>query len=355
MFNLKQNEEEARARLRAFWQGKSLGGRPALLATARNPAFTPEPWRGQEFTRKQLDFHPEWQAWWQCKEMRSRKYFAESMPYTLLDIGRLLTLLATLTGGDYIYDGSAWILPWEGVLDKPVPEFDPECETVRKLEACYTRLAEEVGGDGLVTPPVFLDALTTLSMFLNQDGLALALVDRPDDVKRWTRDATSLLIACNKHFTRFLNGLGHFGSTSWLGVYSEGGTDAVQCDFSVMLSPEMFGEFVMPDARRFCASLDDAMWHLDGVAEMRFIEQIASLPNMRAIQWTHIGHGKDPIADMPYFKRIRELGLSLLVLDPGSVDNAVRIARELGPDGLCIRLPHFEREEDALAAIERVR
>ena len=354
MFGLKQNEGEARERLRAFWRGESLGGRPALLATARNPAFTPEPWRGPALTRKQQDFDPEWQAWSQCKGMRSRTYFAEAMPYTLLEIGGLLTILATLAGGDYEYEGSAWILPWKDVLDKPVPEFDPDCGTVRQMEECFRRLAEADGGDGVITPPVYLDALTTLSMFLNQDGLALALMDRPDDVKRWTRDATSLLVACNKHFTRFLGGLGHSGGTTWLGLYSEGGTEAVQCDFSVMLSPEMFDEFVMPDTRRFSACYGDAIWHLDGVAQMRFIEQIASLPNMRAIQWTHIGHGKDPIADMPHFKRIRELGLSLLVLDPGSVDNAVRIARELGPDGLAMRLPPFEREEDALAAIERI-
>jgi len=354
MFKLKQNEAEARARLRAFWRGGFLGDRPALLATARNPAFAPEPWSGPAPTRKEADFNPDWQAWSQCNALRSRVWLAEAMPSAPLNIGGWLAVLAVLSGGDYKYEGSAWILPRENVLGAPVPEFDPEGAVARKIAACCERIADAVGGDGHVSPPVMLDALTTLSMFMGQEELCVALAERPEDVKRWTRGATALYTAAVGYFYGLLGGRGHSGSTTWLGVMSEGMMEAVQCDFAVMLSPEMFAEFVMPDLCATTAFLDDSIYHLDGVEQMRFIGQIASAPKIRAIQWNPAKHPADISEHMPHFRRIRELGLSLMVTAPGSIDNAVRLTRELGSDGLCISLPFFEREEDALEAIRRI-
>ena len=348
MYNLKQNEEEARERLRAFWRGESMG-RPALLACAKNTAFTPEPWQGADLTRKQKDFDPDWNVWAHRNAMRSRIYLAESMPAAHVSVGGLLTLLALLAGGDYEYHDSAWIQPWDDVLDGTVPKFDPNCEAVRRLTACYKKLAETIGGDGLVAPPVQIDALTTLSMFLNPDNLCVSLLENPEKVKRWTRDTTSLYIDCVDYFSRLLNGLGHAGSTSWLGIYSEGKMDAVQCDFSVMLSPEMFGEFAAPDLTRVTSFLDDSIYHLDGVEQMRFIDQLAAMPNLRGIQWNP-AKAAHPSVYMKHFKRIRELGLSLFIW-ADKVDYAVYLTKELGSDGLLIGLPFFEREEDAREAI----
>ena len=353
MYEYKPDDAETRSRLRAFWQGESFGDRPALLAFARNKTFVPTPWQGPALTRKQKDFDPDWHAWSQCENVRSYDCFAEATPSVNVNVGGLLTVLAVLAGGDYEYHDSAWIQPWPDVLDNPVPQFDPACDAVRKWTACYRKLAEAVGSDAHVNPPVQIDALTTLSMFIGPDALCVSLLEEPEKVKRWTRDATSLYIACTDYFSRLLNGLGHAGSTSWLGTYSEGNMDAVQCDFAVMLSPEMFGEFVMPDLRRTTAFMRDALYHLDGTEQMRFIEQIASSPNLRGIQWNPAKHALHPSEHMAHFKRIRELGLSLFTWVE-SVEHAVYITEQLGPDGLCLGLPRFETEPEARAAIAAV-
>ena len=353
MFRLKQNEEEARARLRAFWKCESFGDRPALLVNARDKSYERKPWRGPALSRKQQDFDPDWVVWSQLQNLRSNLYLAESIPSTQVSVGGLLTLLAVLAGGDYEYESSAWIQQWKNVLDAPVPKFDPECGAVRKLAECHRKLAEAVGDDGLVTPPVQIDALTTLSMFQNPDETCVSLVNEPDRVKKWTRDATALSLDCLLYFAKLLNGMGQSGSTSWLGTFTEGVMDSVQCDFAVMLSPEMFAEFVMPNLRTWTAGMDDSIYHLDGAEQMRFIEQIATLPNMRGIQWNPAKPCDDISEFMPHFKRIRELGLCLFAW-VRNVDDAVRITRELGPDGLLLGLPYFENEEDAHDAIRRL-
>ena len=119
-----------------------------------------------------------------------------------------------------------------------------------------------------------------------------------------------------------------------------------------MLSKEQFGEFVMPDLRRMTSYMERSMYHLDGVEQMRFIDQLATLPKLAAIQWNP-SKPHDLSEHMSDFKRIRGLGLSLF-LTVRSVDDAVYMTKSLGPDGLCMSLPYFDDESDALAAIARI-
>ena len=57
---LKENEAEARERLRAFWAGGSLGC-PAVLATVKGQPLPPAPWERQfdHLTRFERDWSPE--------------------------------------------------------------------------------------------------------------------------------------------------------------------------------------------------------------------------------------------------------------------------------------------------------
>ena len=129
--------------------------------------------------------------------------------------------------------------------------------------------------------------------------------------------------------------------------------EAVQCDFSVMLSPEMFREFVYPDVKRITSYMDRSVWHHDGEEQFRFIEMIASLPKMRAVQWVFYIKNEHPSEQIQYFKRIKDLGLSLYA-GVRSANEAVYLTKTLGPDGLLIELPVFESEKDALNALSRI-
>ncbi|MCL2708763.1 MAG: hypothetical protein FWF03_06565, partial [Defluviitaleaceae bacterium] len=338
MFRLKENEPEARERLKSFWMGKSIG-RPAIAAYSRVGAYEPEKWTGAGLSKKQLNLNPEWYALNAKNSLLSRKFLCEAMPSATAGYGSLLSLLAALAGGDFEYgsDGSAWISPLESVLEKKVPKFDPECETVKAIEKILDKLAGTVGDLGFVSPPPLLDAMTTLSMFMEPGELCVALIGEPEKVKNWTREATKIYIDCYEHFYRYLNGKGYTDTTTWLPAMAESRMEAVQCDFSVMLSPEMFDEFVLADSRRVTSYMDCSIWHHDGPEQFRFIEKIAALPKLRAVQWV-FPKGEHPSEHLDKFKRIRGLGLSLL-MDVKCVDDAVYLAGKLGPDGLFLSLP----------------
>ena len=353
MFKLKQNEQEARERLRAFWQGKSIG-RPAVSVFARNSKYEWRKWEGEPLTQKQCDLNPDWYAHVCRDRLFSTIYLGESMPSVTISYGSLLVLLAVLAGADYEYEsGSAWIKPVKGVLDMRVPKFDPECDTVKKLEKCYDRLAGIVEDNGFISPPVLLDPLTTLSAMHTPENLCVSLLEEPEKVKRWVYDATTLYMDCYEHFYRYLGGLGYTDASTWLQAMSESRMEAVQCDFSVMLSPEMFREFVYPDIRRITSYMDRSIWHHDGIEQFKFIEMIASLPKLRAIQWVFYIKNEHPSVHIECFKRIKDLGLSLYA-GVRNLDEAVYLTKALGADGLLLELPMFASEKDALAAISTI-
>ncbi len=352
-FTLKTNEPEARERLRAFWRGESVGGRPALIVEADNPTFVDKPWRGPTLDTKGLDLLPEWHAWCADQHLRRTLFLAEAMPGVTPCWGSHLVTVSTLVGADYEYHGgSAWIRPIPDVYERPLPVFDPEHPVARSIEHVWRRTAEVVGSRGFVNGPVFMDPYTTLSQFRTPQQLCLDVVERPEDVFRWGEALSEFYVAAHNHFYRLVKSLGYGDSTTWLQVMAEGRMEAVQCDFAVMLSPEMYGRFVMPDLRRVTQYLDFSLYHLDGTCQRRFLDLLGTLPKLNGIQWNPEPPAGSPVQWLDALKDIRRRGWSLYVW--ASVDDAVVLASELGPDGLCLALPRFRGEKEAGEAIKAV-
>lgn len=352
-YTLKENEDDARERLRAFWAGESLG-RPALLIGVPNPEHEPSEWPGPKPPKKERDLLPEWHAWRCDKALKANICLAEAMPGATIAWGSLLVTVGTLAGADYEYhDGqSAWIQRVPDLWERPLPQFDPTHRVAQSLEACIRRVADVVGDRAFVNPPVFLDGMTTLSQFRTPAQLCIDCVERPDDVCRWRDALTGIYIDAHDHFYRLLCDLGYGDACTWLGVMAEGRMEAVQCDFAVMLSPAMFEQFPLPELRRLTEYMDYSLYHLDGTCQMRFLDLLRSLPGLNGIQWNPEPGVGGPTEWIGAFKEIRSRGFSLYVWC--TVDEGVEITREIGPDGLCLNLGHLESRDEAEEAIRRV-
>ena len=350
-FALKEHESDARDRLRAFW-GRSSLGRPALHVTVRADSSsnaTPE-WDHPEICQRDRDLMPEWQAYCARRAMNSVTYLAEAMPGFHVNWGGFLGMLPLLAGGDYEYHESAWIQTIKDVWRRPLPRFDPHAPTMVPLERCYDAVQSVVGSSGFVTPPLNMDGLTTLSLFRTPDLLCIDMVDSPDLVTRWSAALTDIYIAVHEHIYRRLGaGL----SLCFFGPMAEGRSEGVQCDFAVNLSPEMFREFVLPDLRRMTDFFDRSLYHLDGTCQMRFLDELCSLPKLSGIQWNPETTATSPLHWLDALRAIRARNLCLYLSSP-SVDEAVELTRALGPDGLFLVLPTFASAGEAEAAIRRI-
>lgn len=352
-FSLKENEGEARERLRAFWAGSSLG-RPALHVTARRAGYKPPAWPGPALDLMAQDRTPAWFA--HCAEIQlcGTRFMAEAMPHPQLKFGSHLIVVALLAGAEYRYESnSAWIKPVDDLWNRTLPRFDPAHPVVELLDRHLRAVGEVTGRRGFVNPLVMLDGLTTLSQLRTPARLCTDVLDSPERVQEWSAALTGLYLAAYEHFYRLVEGLGYGESCSWLEAMAEGRMEAVQCDFAVMLSPAMFERFVLPDLRRLTEYLDFSLYHLDGSCQLRFLDLLRTLPRLHGIQWNPEPRAGRPAQWLEAFRDIRRRGFCLHVWVQNA-EEAVCLTRALGPDGLLLSLPRFDSEAEAEAAIERI-
>lgn len=167
--------------------------------------------------------------------------------------------------------------------------------------------------------------LDILSSFLPGDKLLFALHDQPGEVERLSWEAHE---AWHAYFSA-LNGIlqpANPGYTSWARVYCEEPTYMLQCDFSYMIGPEMFGRFVLPELEATCSRLTRSMYHLDGVGQLPHLDQLLSADQLDGIQWVP-GTGKPDPGNWPdLFRKIRAAGKKYQVY-PGNLDT-LRVMRE---------------------------
>ena len=118
---------------------------------------------------------------------------------------------------------------------------------------------------------------------------------------------------------------------NWTGAWAPGDMDAIQCDVSTMLSPQMFRDFAMEEAEYGASFYDYVIWHLDGSDEFKHVDDICAIPNLNAIQYVDEKR-RDPLEFAHIWEKILSRGKSIIF----SCDYryAPALTKRLGPRGL---------------------
>jgi len=350
--------DATRRRIEAYWAGASIGGRPAMHITWKDPQDVGTPWAGSNDPLAR-DRDPAFQAH-MARAALCEHCLAEAVPRAGIHFGSNVALLPALLGHPYSYEGgTAWVHPVEDIYARPIPAFDPAHPLIQILNEGMRQVADVIGNQAALVPPVLgLDALTTLSLLRGMEHMCEDLIDDPATVEAWLEPVRAFWCDLSRHFTATARALGHGGGASWLHTWSPGSFEAVQSDAAVLLSKPMFERFVLPELRAAAACYDYTLYHLDGTCQLRFLDQIASVPNIRGIQWNP-EPGENRIEDprwLETFRAIRQRGLLLQFncWESRSVEQIIAVVRAIGPDGLMFALPAFASEAEASAALERI-
>jgi len=116
-------------------------------------------------------------------------------------------------------------------------------------------------------------------------------------------------------------------------LWADGKLQQLQADLSVMISPELFEAFVLPDLDEACNWLDYSIYHLDGQEQIRHLDMLLSIRKLNAIQWTHVAGQPEITRFIPVFQRIQSAGKGL-ILFPESLRQAEELHDVLKPQGL---------------------
>ena len=354
-YTLKANEKEARERHRAFWNNQSLG-RPLIFAIANKRQDDKTEWN-IETPSKQRDLLPKWHVNSIENYFNSTEFLADAMPIASLMVGLDITNTAVLAGGAYDYGPlHDQIIFSKGTFDinKPISSFNKDLYLVRELKKCYEEVIKAVGSRGCVNTPMTLDALSSIYHLHTPEGLLTDLIRRPELIKKRTRELTEVYLQFYDYFYDFLLAKGYGESSSWFQVFAEGKFESVRCDFSLMLSTEMFETFVLPELHQVCDHMDYSLFNMSSVRHARFIDSLAKIKSLKGVFWNPEPYLSSIPKYIDALQRIKEKGMCLQIVCY-TVEDAVFAARELGPDGLYLYLHQkFETTLEAEGAVEKI-
>lgn len=152
------------------------------------------------------------------------------------------------------------------------------------------------------------------------------MMDTPDKVKQVTGRINRIWLDTADNLLDIVTSRQE-GSAWWMNIWCPGrGTD-VQCDFSAMLSPEMFEEFVIPHLVEEIRNAEHTIFHLDGPGQLPHLELLLDIPELDGIQWIP-GAGNPGTGSprwFPMYRRILEKGKRLVIqgMDRGDVQGVL--------------------------------
>lgn len=324
MLSFRENMEEAKEQVNAWWDCRATG-KPAIQMIARreHPVFSihqPEAesihdfWTNPEIVIPRI-----------LNQMSSTWYGGEAFPVLYPVSGRIVSITCKYLGSPNIYidKNTTWskdiISSWENC---PPLKFDPSSKwwkiTEKLMETCATAIGEN-DLECFMGLPDLNGPTEVLSGLRNPEKLCMDLILEPDNVKQAARKVQD---GWFEAFRRCSSIAGRFGPYfTWMGVWSEKPSIDLQSDFSCLISPDMFDEFILPLIKEQLSYFPHTIFHLDGPDMIRHLDRLLSLPELNAVQWIP-GAGAGRASDwIDLLKRIQAGGKSVFVYcDPDEVE-----------------------------------
>lgn len=209
-------------------------------------------------------------------------------------------------------------------------------------------IADRAKGRFVATMPDLVEGLDVLSELFGTQEFLMQLLDCPEAVHPLMNQLDDLYFEAYDPLAKLIaSPEGHVPFMAF-NVWGPGRAAKLQCDFSAMISSDMFIEFAIPHLRKQCKRLDFSIYHLDGPGALHHIDAVLSIPELKALQWEpgagrpHTGHRMwwDKV-----WKKVFEAGKSawLRGVPPEDVEPFVK---EFGQAGTLV-ITHTESEDEA--------
>jgi len=325
----REDIDEVRERLSRWWNGDDIG-RPAMQITAPRPEpleevevmAEPEGWV-THYSTSSFDYRVNLSA----RACVNTCYLGDAVPNVSPDLApNCLALYLGCQGVEM--PETVWCEPCIERPEEARFEFDPDnfyWQFTLRLGREQLRLGE---GKFLIQFPDLIEGLDTLAAMRRNDRLLIDLIERPE----WVHDCLGQIT--ERYFDyydilyeMFRDEVG--GSVFW--AWAPGRMAKLQCDFSAMISPEMFGELMVPILRTMCERFDHCMYHWDGPGALQHHDHLLSIPGLDMLQWTPGAGNEDTWHRRwwPLYHKSIEAGKKVLI-GCDSIEHLQALKREFG-------------------------
>lgn len=348
----KNNWEETKEKFKNYWEHKNTGT-PLMRIVAEKPGYSPyqlpDELRSKDMDDKYLNAERIVERFrYYCE---THEFLAESFPNLSVDFGP--GSIAAYLGSDIVFNrDTVWftecVEDWETV---PKLEYNKDNEWFKKHIALVKKCRELVGDDFPVCIPDLMENIDVLASLRGAQDMIFDMVDEPEEVSKRIQEVTDLY---HQYYDSFYDIVKYEAGSAYtvFQIYGEGKTVKLQCDFSAMMSPDNFREFIQDSLKQQCKKLDHVLYHLDGPDAIRHLDALMEIDGIDALQWTSGDYGPDGTYEEwdVIYDKARRAGKSLwLRIYDGEfedwVRNADRIVQKYGSHSLYLFFPDMPMEQ----------
>lgn len=208
-----------------------------------------------------------------------------------------------------------WVHPSIEDLDACTLDFDPASNKVFQQERnILSYLAAESKGRYFMGMPDNCGSYDALAQLRGNEELMIDFLTQPESVKRAGKRLVEILKISSEELFQVLKENCRGGSIhAWMNTWSPGRHMQLQCDLSVMISSEAFREFILDELISTSTWLDHAIYHMDGIEQIRHLDDILQISSIHMIQWVQVDGQPDAVASLPTLKKIQAAGKGLVI------------------------------------------
>ncbi len=279
----------------------------------------------------------------------STAYFAEAFPSAVVNLGP--GVLAAALGCEVkLMQDSVWFEHFIEEWEDDYKEFDENNIWWQRTMALTKALSENANGNYMVGVADLNSVSNAMSLMRGSEDLAVDLIADPEIVHQYREKMTDVWFYCQKKLFEITQ-TAQKGYTDWMGMYAPDLGVAAQCDFSTLISTDMFKEFFMQEIHRQCEEIPYPIYHLDGPDCIRHLDLLLGEEKLRAIQWQP-GAGAPPCCDeqwLPMLKKIQDSGKGVYVF--AKMHEVETLVKNLNPAQTFIYVTEYAENEQQAAEL----
>ena len=339
-----------------FWERKNTN-RPILnfsysidAPAFKEPESLEQKWLDEKYILDKFRYS-------QNRIENKRGYIADGLPSLFTNLGP--GCFSACIGGSYEltpqtvwFDGAPIVSDWE---NPPEISFNRDSEMWQHITRLQNHFASAPDVNFSITDlGGILDIVASLR---SPDSLLYDLYDYPDEVKEFIAKVKKFWFEAFDEQIEFIRKTGQ-PFNNWLNIPSEKPWYPIQCDFSYMISPAHFEEFVLGDVKEQVDHMERSIFHLDGVGEIPHLDMLLDIPGLTGIQWVP-GAGQHSVRNKCWYDMYRKIQdkKKNLVLGGGvseyDVEGSERLIKSLDPTGVYISA-NFSSRDSAERMLENV-
>lgn len=307
------NWDKSKKRFEAFWN-REIIDRCCISVTAHKPDLAYEAFPENEEDQIKYWTDGEWILKRNLKRFENTYFDGDSFPQIFLNLG------ASGHAGFFkkaVYqfkENTVWFFFSHPEMNSQHIEFDPDSFLYKKTIEIARYLTKESKKSFFVSMPDTSGNMDALAHLRGSDALLIDLIDDSEEVKKsLSRIQSAWINIINAVYTIVKDNNDGGSTIGWLNTWAPGLHSQMQCDLSVMISPDTFREFAVPELQEQADFLEYPLYHFDGIEQIRHLDLILSLDKLKAIQWTQVAGQPSVIEYIPVLQKIQSAGKCLMI------------------------------------------